>query len=189
MTRVAKETKPGNGNTATKVLGKERTKGKGQDKGKGGKGKSQNEKGSGKGGQVNNPDAGKQCHVCKKFGHVAANCWWKVGSVENSAPAKEQAASSTGGSGAVGAVSDLLPSLNSMIFTIGESMVSAVSKAGNTRYLLVDSGACESVAKQGDFSGQIDGTKARPLFSVQGNPLQVHGKQYPAVQIDSDRFC
>ena len=158
-------------------------KGKGQEKGKGSKGKSQNDKGSGKGGQVNNPDAGKQCHVCKKFGHVAADCWWKVGAVENSTPAKEQAASSTGGSGAVGAVSDLLPSPNSMIFTVGESRVSAVTKTGNTRYLLVDSGACESVAKQGDFSGAIDSTKARPLFSVQGNPLQVHGKQYPAVQL------
>ena len=98
--------------------------------------------------------------------------------MENSTPAKEQAASSTGGSGAVGAVSDLLPSPNSMIFTVGESRVSAVTKTGNTRYLLVDSGACESVAKQGDFSGAIDSTKARPLFSVQGNPLQVHGKQY-----------
>ncbi|CAL1169149.1 unnamed protein product [Cladocopium goreaui] len=125
-------------------------KGKGQEKGKGGKGKSQNEKGSGKGGQVNNPDAGKQCHVCKKFGHVAADCWWKVGAMENSTPAKEQTASSTGGSGAVGAVSDLLPSPNSMIFTVGESRVSAVSKTGNTRCLLVDSGACESVAKQGE---------------------------------------
>ena len=102
--------------------------------------------------------------------------------MENSTPAKEQAASSTGGSGAVGAVSDLLPSPNSMISTVGESRVSAVRKTGNTRYLLVDSGACESAAKQGDFSGAIDSTKARPLFSVQGNPLQVHGKQYPAVQ-------
>ena len=133
-------------------------KGKGQEKGKGGKGKSQNEKGSGKGGQVNNPDAGKQCHVCKKFGHVAADGWWKVGAVEHSTPAKEQTASSTGGSGAVGAVSDLLPSPNSMIFTVGESRVSAVSKTGNTRCLLVDSGACESVAKQGDVSGAIDST-------------------------------
>jgi hypothetical protein len=78
--------------------------------------------------------------------------------VEHSTPAKEQTASSTGGSGAVGAVSDLLPSLNSMIFTVGESRVSAVTKTGNTRYLLVDSGACESVAKQGDVSGAIDST-------------------------------
>lgn len=161
-------------------------KGKGgsSDKGKGGKGKGSQEKGTGKGGQVNNPDAGKQCHVCKKFGHLAANCWWKVGAVESSASnAKEQPSASTGGSGNVGAVLDFHPSPSSMIFTVGDSRVSAVGKTGNTRYLLVDSGACESVAKQGDFHGEIDSTKARPLFSVQGNPLQVHGKQYPEVQL------
>ena len=34
---------------------------------------------------------------------------------------------------------------------------------------------------------EIDNTKAKPLFSVQGNPLQVHGKQRPEVQLGSLR--
>ena len=45
----------------------------------------------------------------------------------------------------------------------------------------MDSGACESVAKVGDFKAEIDAPKAKPLFSVQGTPLKVYGKQYPQV--------
>ena len=33
-------------------------------------------------GQSNNPHAGKQCRNCGKHGHLTANCWWKVSSVE-----------------------------------------------------------------------------------------------------------
>ena len=44
------------------------------------------------------------------------------------------------------------------------------------RHLLVD-----SVAKFGDFSAEVDSSKAKPLFSMQGTPLKVYGKQYPQV--------
>eukprot|EP00439_Symbiodinium_sp_Y106_P086239 s1099_g32.t1 len=68
-----------------------------------------------------------------------------------------------------------------VIFSVGDSVVSTVSPGLGCRHLLVDSGACESVAKVGDFKAEIDAPKAKPLFSVQGTPLKVYGKQYPQV--------
>ena len=63
-------------------------KGKGKGYNKGAKGYYQgwnswsqggyNNKGQGKSkGKVGKTGATTQCHVCKKFGHVAANCWYK----------------------------------------------------------------------------------------------------------------
>ena len=176
------------------------SKGKGK-KGKEGKGKGGNDKGKGKGkqgegkGKGNNPHAGKQCHICHRHGHIAADCWWKVGAVD------AEAATDTGGTGGSGNTKDNTSSSNTavgsvfegtqriarwsdedVIFTVGDSIVSAVGPEQlGCRHLLVDSGACESVAKFGDFSAEIDSSKAKPLFSVQGTPLKVYGKQYPQV--------
>ena len=176
------------------------SKGKGK-KGKEGKGKGGNDKGKGKGkqgegkGKGNNPHAGKQCHICHRHGHIAADCWWKVGAVD------AEAATDTGGTGGSGNTKDNTSSSSTavgsvfegtqriarwsdedVIFTVGDSIVSAVGPEQlGCRHLLVDSGACESVAKFGDFSAEIDSSKAKPLFSVQGTPLKVYGKQYPQV--------
>ncbi|CAE7209052.1 lgrA, partial [Symbiodinium natans] len=178
-------------------------KGKGKDGKKGktdkGKGAGNNNKG-GKGkqndgkGKNNNPHAGKQCHICHRHGHIAADCWWKVGAVDN------EAYTETGGTGASTAPEDrsgngagigsvfegsqrvVKWSDEDVIFTVSESSVAAVTaKQLGNRYLLIDSGACESVAKVGDFEAQVDASKAKPLFSVQGTPLKVYGKQYPQV--------
>ncbi|CAE7335487.1 unnamed protein product, partial [Symbiodinium pilosum] len=151
-------------------------KGKGKDgkKGKEGKGKSSDSKG-GKGkqqegkGKGSNPHAGKQCHICHRHGRIAADCWWKLGAVDNEAATdtggtggssgtKEQASGSTAvGSVFEGAQRIVKWSDEDVIFTIGDSVVSAVGPEQlGCRYLLVDSGACESVAKKGDFKAEVD---------------------------------
>ena len=163
-------------------------KGKGKhDKDKGKGGKDQNKSGKGKGGNQGNPHAGKQCHVCGKHGHIAENCWWKVNAVEETQAATNEGKGSTGGSGSVGAVHEAswmnAGSSDDVIFTVGDSVVAAVQSKGRDKYLLIDSGACENVAKQGEFDAAVDPTKAKPLFSVQGHPLRVYGKQYPQVQV------
>ena len=163
-------------------------KGKGKhDKDKGKGGKDNNKSGKGKGGNQGNPHAGKQCHVCGKHGHIAENCWWKVNAVEETQAATNEGKGSTGGSGSVGAVHEAswmnAGSSDDVIFTVGDSVVAAVQSKGRDKYLLIDSGACENVAKQGEFDADVDPTKAKPLFSVQGHPLRVYGKQYPQVQV------
>ena len=163
-------------------------KGKGKhDKDKGKGGKDNNKSGKGKGRNQGNPHAGKQCHVCGKHGHIAENCWWKVNAVEETQAATNEGKGSTGGSGSVGAVHEAswmnAGSSDDVIFTVGDSVVAAVQSKGRDKYLLIDSGACENVAKQGEFDADVDPTKAKPLFSVQGHPLRVYGKQYPQVQV------
>ena len=116
------------------------SKGKGK-KGKEGKGKGGNDKGKGKG---NNPHAGKQCHICHRHGDIAADCWWKVGAVD------AEAATDTGGTGGSGNTKDNTSSSNTavgsvfegtkriarwsdedVIFTVGDSIVSAVGQASS----------------------------------------------------------
>ena len=54
-------------------------------------------------------------------------------------------------------------SSDDVIFTVGDSVVAAVQSKGRDKYLLIDSGACENVAK-GEFDADVDPTKAKPLF-------------------------
>ena len=61
---------------------------------------------------------------------------------------------------------------------MAQRYVAAVSTSDGCKLLLDDSGACENVAKNGDFRAPTDGSKAKPLFSVQGTLLKVYGKQY-----------
>ena len=178
-------------------------KGKGkEDKGKGkghenkgtGKGKGDGKQG-GKGSQVNNPDAGKKCHVCQKYGHVAKNCWWKVSSVDETTTTTGNTANKTEGNNnqtkqnpnsgnGVGSVSNInFGEHDRYCFTVRDAQVSALSESDEFRYLLVDSGACENVAKYGDFVGPVDSTKGKPLFGVQGNPLKIYGKQSPKIEV------
>ena len=51
-------------------------------------------------GKSNNPHAGKQCHICHRRGHIAADCWWKVGAVD------AETATDTGGTGGSGSAKD-----------------------------------------------------------------------------------
>ena len=171
-------------------------KGKGsQNKGKDSKGKGGKDK-KGKGKDTSNPHAGKRCHLCNKYGHIAANCWWKVGSVEDQGepqgePKPEGETGQASSSNAVGSVSTAPAervvkwSDEDVIFSVGsgEVMVSAVGADGDFKYLLVDSGACESVAKKGDFSAEVDAKQGKPLYSVQGQPLRVYGRQFPTVEV------
>ena len=167
-----------------KRKGKESQQKEREDKGEG----KPDGKSDGKGKTVNNLDAGKQCHVCGKHGHVAKNCWWKVSGVDGEdrsvqpAISSNQPQSPTGGSSTVGAVRDGYDAHTKYVFTIGSSRVAAVSNTEEHKYLLIDSGACENVARFGDFDAAIDETKKKLLFGVQGNPLKVYGKQYPAIQ-------
>ena len=90
-----------------------------------------------------------------KHGHIAENCWWKVNAVEETQAATNEGKGSTGGSGSVGAVHEAswmnAGSSDDVIFTVGDSVVAAVQSKGRDKYLLIDSGACENVAKQGEF--------------------------------------
>ena len=61
---------------------------------------------------------------------------------------------------------------------MAQRYVAAVSASDGCKLLLDDPGACENVAKNGDFRAPTDGSKAKPLFSVQGTLLKVYGKQY-----------
>ena len=115
----------------------------------------------------------------------------KVSSVEaqsgtqNSQEPKPEVKGSTGGSGSVAAIHEGYDH-DKVIFTVddGEN-IAAVSASDGCKLLLVDSGACENVAKSGDFRAPVDRSKAKPLFSVQGMPLKVCGKQSPEVQVGS----
>ena len=180
--------KTGKGKEKGKDKGKGKGEGKSKDKGKEGKGKDKDRSNKGKG--VGNPHAGKQCHICHKYGHIAADCWWKIGSVEASADysagqsgetAQAQPASGTGGSSTVGSVAPYSP--DNVIFSVCEDRIAAVRTHDDLHYVLIDSGACESVAKVGDVKEPVDKSGARPLYSVQGTPLNVYGKQYPHVAV------
>ena len=79
----------GKGKSKSKGKSGDNNKGKGKGYNKGGKGYYQGWNSWSQGGYNNNKGQGKskgkggktgattQCHVCKKFGHVAANCWYK----------------------------------------------------------------------------------------------------------------
>eukprot|EP00435_Cladocopium_sp_Y103_P045530 s171_g13.t1 len=164
-----------NNDKGNKVGGKgsgkeDKGKGKGhENKGKG-KGKGDGKQG-GKGSQVSNPHAGKQCHVCQKYGHVAKNCWWKVASVGETANTTgntvnksegnnnqpKQNPNSGNGDGSVSSIN--FGKHDRYCFTVRDAQVSALSDSDDFRYLLVDSGACENVAKHVDFVGPVDSTK------------------------------
>ena len=135
---------------------------KGKGKGQNAKGKQDNGKGKG---HVSNPHAGKQCHVCKKHGHIAADCWWKVGSVENAEQIDPGNKGSTGGSGGVGAIA------GDVIFTINnvQQHVSACSSDPSHVSLLVDSGACESVLGKESLRAQLT-VDLQNCFSVCKEP-------------------
>lgn len=134
-----------------------RGKGKGEDKGKGKKGEGKND-GKGKGAHVNNPDAGKQCYICNKYGHIAKECWWKVSGVEaegkgNASSSGDIPKSSTGGSNAVGSIRECsYDPLANHVFAVRETDVAAIAGEKDFQYLLVDSGACENVAKYTEIS-------------------------------------
>ena len=90
----------GKGKKGGKDKGKTKEGGK-QGSGKDSKGKQDkgNKEGKGKGAGTN-PHAGKQCHICKKYGHIAADCWWKVSDVSEE-QAGPEAQASTGGVGSI----------------------------------------------------------------------------------------
>ena len=178
----------------------EKGKGKGfNEKGKG-KGKGDGGKQGSKGSQVTNPDAGKQCHNCHKYGHVAKDCWWKVASVDETTPAAGNTANNAsnndknkpnpGGTNAVSSVSSQPLNHDQVVFTVRDAQVSAVSSDDDEfTYLLVDSGACENVARHGEFQDPINTSMGKPLFGVQGNPLMVYGKQFPRVEVGKLKGC
>ena len=128
------------------------------------------------------------CTHAGPYGHIAKECWWKVSGVEaegkgNASSSGDIPKSSTGGSNAVGSIRESsYDPLAHHIFTVRETDVAAIADEKDFHYLLVDSGACENVAKYGDFQEPIDASKGKPLFGVQGNPLKVYGKQFPEIE-------
>ena len=177
--------------------GKDSGKGDKGGKGKGGKasgggkpggkdaGKSGHDKGKkeGKGkGAGTNPHAGKQCHVCKRYGHIAADCWWKVSDISED-KTNQEAQASTGG---VGSISEQVDDVdhNNMLFAVTDR-ICGVRDHSEDVYMLIDSGACESVARNGEFSDNFEPMpQGKQLFSVQGTALRIYGKQYPKARLD-----
>ena len=171
----------GKGKKGGKDKGKTKQGGK-QGSGKDSKGKQDkgNKEGKGKGAGTN-PHAGKQCHICKKHGHIAADCWWKVSDVSEE-QAGPEAQASTGG---VGSISEHVDESDHshMLFAVTD-MISGIRDDSEDVYMLIDSGACENVARKGEFE---DDFKPLPhgkrLFSVQGTALKIYGKQFPKIRL------
>ena len=130
---------------------------------------------------------------CGKYNHVAKK--WKVSSVDETTTTagntvnkpegnNNQAKQNPSSGGAGGSVASVnFGGHERYCFTVRDAQVSALFDSDEFRYLLVDSGACENVAKHGDFVGPVDSTKGKPLFGVQGNPLKIYGKEYPKVEV------
>ena len=139
---MEKEKGPKERTTKGKGKGKSKSKGKSDQKGKG---------------QSNNPHAGKQCRTCGKYGRIAESCWWKVSCVEcqsgaqSSQEPKTEVKGLTGSSSSVAAIHEGYDH-DKVIFTVDDgAKVAAVSASDGCKLLLDDSGACENVAKNGDF--------------------------------------
>lgn len=56
---------------------KENERGAGRGRGRGGRGRSSSNRGRGGGRFGNNSKSNIQCHICKKYGHMKADCWFK----------------------------------------------------------------------------------------------------------------
>ena len=159
---------------------------KGKQKGKAnedgiGKGKThKGDKGKGKG---NNPHAGKQCHICKKYGHIAADCHWKVSEVREE---PEPSPKADGDTRTVGSVRDYFDDPGAdMIMTVRDT-IAAIKPSENNEFawFMVDSGACVTCATEGEFDAPIDESKKKTLYSVQGVALKVYGEQLPGIELD-----
>ncbi|CAE7242490.1 RE2 [Symbiodinium sp. CCMP2592] len=51
-------------------------------------------------------------------------------------------------------------------------------------YMLIDSGACENVARKGEFEDDFKPLPyGKQLFSVQGTALKIYGKQFPKIRL------
>ena len=110
---------------------------KGKQKGKAnedgiGKGKThKGDKGKGKG---NNPHAGKQCHICKKYGHIAADCHWKVSEVREE---PEPSPKADGDTRTVGSVRDYFDDPGAdMIMTVRDT-IAAIKPSENNEFAMV----------------------------------------------------
>ena len=159
--------------------------GKGEDwkgKGSGAKG----DKGKGRG---TNPHAGKQCHSCKKYGHIAAECHWKVSEVRE----EPESSPSADNKVSIGSVRERgsdkhthvhCTDEHNMIMTVRDS-ISVVRPYQSDEFVwfMVNSGACVACATVGEFDVPVDTTKTRQLYSVQGAELKVYGEQTPAVEL------
>ena len=98
----------------------------------------------------NNPHAGKQCHICKKYGHIAADCYWKVSEVreEPEPNPKPETDAMT-----VGSVRDYVAEPETdMIMTVHDT-IAAIKPCENSDFawFMVDSGACVTCATEGEF--------------------------------------
>ena len=164
-------------------------KGKQAGKGEDWKGKGSGAEGDKGKGKSNNPHAGKQCHICKKYGHIAADCHWKVSEVRE----EPEPIPSTDNRASIGSVrerdSDTRTHVHhtdehNMIMTVRDS-VSAVRPYQSDEFVwfMVDSGACVTCATVGEFDVPVDTTKTRQLSSVQGAELKVYGEQTPGVEL------
>ena len=159
---------------------------KGKHKGKTpdyGSGKGKTEKGDKGKGKGSNPHAGKQCHICKKYGHIAADCHWKVSEVREE---PEPSPKTDGDTRTVGSVRDYLGEPGAdMIMTVRDT-IAAIKPSDNNDFawFMVDSGACVTCATEGEFDAPIDETKKKTLYSVQGVALKVYGEQTPDIELD-----
>ena len=73
--------------------------------------------------------------------------------------------------------------ISHMLFAVTD-MISGIRDDSEDVYMLIDSGACENVARKGEFE---DDFKPLPhgkrLFSVQGTALKIYGKQFPKIRL------
>jgi hypothetical protein len=59
-------------------------------------------------------------------------------------------------------------------------------KLGEKRRLLLDSGACESIARPGSFGQPIDTSQASTLWAVNDTPIRVEGARQAFMKLDGE---
>ena len=155
-----------------------------------GDGKGGGKKGKGTVGAVQEaPDAYKALQdQMSSLSTMVKNLSSPTPSVVSAGPSASQRGSAMGAIGEGPAPSKPCSSEQMMFAISAESgLVASVLRPGELAYMMVDSGAVESVTPPGTLPGQIDHSKKRDLYGITGQPLRTTGKLSAPVSLEKSR--